>query len=172
MQWLRKITHHDHVTAENLNAHVVQIDPIPVVMLRHVGSYDGTSAAFDQLWDWLQTKQIPTERTLGIYYDDPDEVPVAQLRSAACFELAPGQEISDRRGLPIEVSEVAGGTYVTTRFVGPYEALAPVWTALTAYTTGKLGKTISSNPAFEVYVNDASDTPANELITDLFMPVH
>ena len=109
---------------------LIQMSPIPVVMLRHVGSYDDVGPVFDQLWNWLQQHNIPTLRTIGIYWDDPDEVPANQLRSAACFEISPGYEIADRTGLPIEVTEIAGGPYVTTRFVGPYEKLAPVWNDL------------------------------------------
>jgi AraC family transcriptional regulator len=154
-----------------MNAQVVQMSPIPVVMLRHVGSYDGVGPVFDQLWNWLEAKGIPTQRTIGIYWDNPDEVPASQLRSAACFEIPLGYQVNDRSGLNVDVTEIAGGTYVTTRFVGPYEKLGPVWAELTSYTEGPLGRTISENPAFEVYVNDASETPANQLITELYMPV-
>ncbi|MFI5384858.1 MAG: GyrI-like domain-containing protein [Fimbriimonadales bacterium] len=154
-----------------MNAQVIQIAPIPVVMLRHVGSYDEVGPVFDQLWNWTQAQGIPTERTIGVYWDDPDEVPAARLRSAACFEIPLGYQIADRSGLQVEVTDIAGGTYVTTRFVGPYENLAPVWNELEQYVENTVRRQISSNPAFEIYVNDASDTPADQLITELYMPV-
>jgi AraC family transcriptional regulator len=71
----------------------------------------------------------------------------------------------------LEITSLAGGDHATTRFVGPYEQMAPVWSQLTQYCEETLGRRISDNPAFEVYVNDPSDTPANQLITDLYMPL-
>jgi AraC family transcriptional regulator len=153
-----------------MNAQLTQLAPIPVVMLRHTGSYDGVGPVFDQLWGWVTSNSVPVQRTIGIYWDDPDEVPANKLRSAACVEVPLGYQVTNNGGLPIELQYIAGGAYVTTRFVGPYEKLAPVWSELTRYC-GQIGREISDNPAFEVYVNDASDTPADQLITELYMPV-
>jgi AraC family transcriptional regulator len=154
-----------------MNAQVIQMDPIPVVMLRHLGSYDEVDAVFNQLFEWVTANNIPYQRTIGIYWDNPDETPANKLRSAACIEIPSDYQVMDRGGLPLDVSEIAGGTYVTTRFVGPYEDLAPVWTDFTSHIEGNLRRTISQNPAFEVYVNDASTTPPSQLITELYMPV-
>lgn len=140
-------------------------------MLRHTGPYDTIGPKFDELWGWVENVNVPVKRTIGVYYDNPDFVPASQLRSAACVEVPIGYQISLRGGLPLELAELAGGDYATTRFVGPYEDLAPIWTELTRQTEGPLRKTISDNPAFEVYVNDASNTPPQQLITELYMPV-
>jgi AraC family transcriptional regulator len=154
-----------------MNVQVIDLAPIRVVMLRHTGPYDEVEKVFEQLWNWAQKNNVPTRRTIGIYWDNPDVVPASRLRSAACFELPAGYQIGDRGGLPLAVEEIAGGPYATTRFVGPYEDLAPVWTSLTEYVEGPLGRRISSNPAFELYVNDPGDTPPQQLITELYMPL-
>lgn len=160
-----------HKNAE-LNAQIVNLAPIHVLMVRHTGSYDGISPVFDQLWSWIESHGIQTKRTIGVYWDDPDTTPTARLRSAACFEIADGTAIPpDTGGMAIEATYIQGGQYVTTTFTGPYEKLAPVWSNLTSYTQNTLGKQISDNPAFEIYVNDASETPADQLITELYMPV-
>ncbi len=154
-----------------MNAQVVLLSPIPVVTIKHVGPYDGLSPVFETLWGWVEAHNIPVLRTIGIYYDNPDEVPAQRLRSAACVEVRGAFQIAETDGLPLELMEIAGGSYVTTRYVGPYEDLEAIWTQLTSYTEGPLGKQISDNPAFEVYANDASETPASQLITELYMPV-
>ena len=150
---------------------VNQQAPIPVVMLRHSGPYEGISAVFDQLWGWVKANNVPTQRMIGIYWDNPDYVPAARLRSAACVEVPADFQLADRGGLPLELQHIAGGNYAVTKFVGPYEDLAPVWSNFTQYIEGTLKRTISSNPAFEAYVNDPSDTPSSQLITELYMPV-
>ncbi len=154
-----------------MNAQVIQLSPISVAMIRHSGPYEGISAVFDELCGWASNHGVPVQRTIGIYWDNPDYTPASRLRSAACVEVPMGYQISDTAGLPIHLEEIAGGTYVTTRFVGPYEDLAPVWTNLTNYIENILGRRISQNPAFEIYVNDASVTPPDQLITELYMPV-
>lgn len=154
-----------------MNAQVIQIPPIPVVMIRHTGSYDDLGPEFDRLWNWIEANRIPAQRTIGIYWDNPDFTPTSQLRSAACFEVPIGYQLPNTGGMPITQEQIAGGEYATTRFVGPYERLAPVWTALTAYCEQTIRRTISDNPAFEVYVNDASETPPDQLITELYMPL-
>lgn len=154
-----------------MNVQVVQLPAIRVVMLRHTGPYEELSAEFDRLWAWVTRNNVPVQRTIGIYWDNADYVPASKLRSAACVEVRAGFGLTDRGGLPLTLEEIAGGVYATTRFVGPYEDLAPVWTNLTNYIERTLRRDISDEPAFEVYVNDASDTPPSQLITELYMPL-
>lgn len=154
-----------------MNVQVRPFSPIPVVMLNHVGPYEGLSGEFDRLWDWTQAQGVPAGRLIGIYYNNPDVVSASRLRSAACVEVAASFMVGDRGGLPLERSQIAGGEYATTRFNGPYEDLAAVWSQFTAYVEGTLGRTIREDPAYEVYVNDPSDTPPDALVTELYMPV-
>lgn len=150
----------------------VQLFPaVTVVMLRHVGPYEELSAKFDQLWDWVSRHGVSVTRTIGIYYDNPDFVPARQLRSAACVEVRSGFQLTERDGLPLDLGTIAGGEYATVRYVGPYEDLARVWSEMTAEIEGRMRRTISDNPAYEVYVNDASETAPQDLVTELFMPL-
>lgn len=154
-----------------MNAQVIQIDPIRVVMLRHQGPYDGISAVFDRLWQWVEANGVPAQRTIGMYWDNADEVPAHQLRSAACVEVPASYSIANAGRLPLELKEIAGGSYATVRHTGPYEDLERIWGQLVSYIERDLGRIVGRNPAFEVYVNDASDTPPHQLITELYMPV-
>jgi AraC family transcriptional regulator len=154
-----------------MNAQVIQIPPIRVVMLRHTGSYDELPAYFDRLWQWVEAQSVPAQRTIGMYWDNPEHVPTHQLRSAACVEVPESFQISNAGGLRLELKEIPGGSYATLEYVGPYEEMEPVWTELTEYVEGSLGRTVGRGAAFEIYVNDPSDTPPAQLITELYMPV-
>lgn len=154
-----------------MNAQVIQLAPIPVVMYKHVGPYDQLGPVFDQLWNWVTSNGISVKRTIGIYWDNPDYTPAQNLRSAACVEVPIGFQLSNSGGLPLEVDQIPAGQYATTKYVGPYKGLERVWSEFTEYIMGTLGRTISDNPAFEVYVNDASETPPSQLITELYMPL-
>ncbi len=154
-----------------MDIQIVSLDSIPIVMIQHRGPYEEVGAVFEQLWSWVTAQSVPVQRTIGIYWDNPDYVAQSQLRSAACVEVPSSFQLYDRSGLPLEMSSIAPGQYATTRFVGPYEDLAPVWSNLTRHVEGTLRRQISDNPAFEVYVNDPSDTSPQDLITELYLPV-
>src|SRR5689334_23136336 len=106
-----------------MNVQVTNISPIHVVMLRHVGPYEEVGGVFEKLYAFLEANGIPTQRTIGIYYDNPDFVEARALRSAACAEIHPGQSIPDSGALRLDVEDIAGGDYATTRYVGPYEQM-------------------------------------------------
>lgn len=157
--------------ADSVQVQFVQFAPIPVVMIRHTGPYDGLGPVFDQLFGWVGSQGVEVKRTIGIYWDNPDFTPAAQLRSAACVEVSPFFNLQPYPGLSLELSSIAGGSYAKTRFVGPYEKLEGVWSEFTRQIEQQYRREISDNPAFEVYVNDASETPPDQLITELFMPL-
>ena len=155
-----------------MNVQIVHLTPIPVAILRHVGSYDGIGPVFDTLVDWADASGVPKGRNIGIYWDNPDYVPTRKLRSAACIEIPANYVLPNTGGLPIQVESIAGGQYATTTFVGPYDMMAPVWTNFTNYIERVMSRKIKDNPpAFEVYVNDPDTTPPAQLITELYMPV-
>jgi AraC family transcriptional regulator len=153
-----------------MNIDIAQLSPIRVAMIGHRGPYDEISAVFDQLWAWVERTGAPAQRLIGVYWDNPDYTASSQLRSAACVEVPDDFELNDRGGAPIEIWQIAGGSYATTRFIGPYERLAPVWSEFTRRVERDMRMTIGSDPAFEVYVNDPEETPSSQLITDLYMP--
>ena len=154
-----------------MNAQVTHLDPIRIVMLRHTGPYDGLGAVFEKLWGWVESHNIPAERWIGIYWDNPDEVPTEKLRSAACVEIPADYQVTDSGGLSLILDEIKSGEYATTTHTGPYENLEQIWSELTSYCENTIRRSIAQNPAFEVYVNDPSDTPPNQLITELYMPL-
>ncbi|MBS1721826.1 MAG: GyrI-like domain-containing protein [Armatimonadetes bacterium] len=151
---------------------IIDRPPQPVIMLRHTGSYDDIGPVFEQLWGWAASHGMTPQKMIGVYWDNPDYTPVDKLRSAACIEVPFDYKIMDSGGLALTQESLAGGAYATTRYVGRYENLASVWTEFTATIEHKLNRAIRENdPAFEAYLNDASETPPEKLITELFMPL-
>lgn len=154
-----------------MNVQIVNEAPIQIAQIRHSGPYEQLSPKFDELWRWVEAYSVPVKRCIGIYWDNPEFVPPQQLRSAACAELPFGYAPEGLAGTKIELGTLAGGEYAVTRFIGPYEQLGPVWSQFTNEIERNMRRTISENPAFEVYVNDAATTPPQQLITDLYMPL-
>lgn len=154
-----------------MNVQIVSLPSLPLVMIRHRGPYDGLSGEFDRLGSWAAANAVPVVRTLGLYWDNPDFVAASRLRSAACVEVPVGFALTNRGALPLEPGTLKGGQYATTRYVGPYDAMEPVWSRFTNHVETILNRQITDDPAFEVYVNDAATTPPQDLVTELYLPV-
>ena len=154
-----------------MNIQVVQLDPFNIVMLRHTGPYDQIEPVFERLWKWIEAENIPVFRTLGLYWDNPDYTPADQLRSAAAVEVSSGVQVNDTLGLGLETFTMPGGSYATTRWVGRYDELGPLWSRFAQQAEKKARNGVPDSPAFEVYVNDPEDTPPDELVTELYMPI-
>jgi AraC family transcriptional regulator len=150
---------------------VVTLDPIRIVMVRHTGAYAGVAEKFDQLFQWVETQSVPFERSIGLYWDNPEFVEETKLRSAAAIEIPADYQVMDSGGLPLILDLIKGGDYVTTTFTGPYEELEQAWSSLVAYAENTLRRKILDTPGFEVYVNDPAEVPPSQLITELYMPV-
>lgn len=145
--------------------------PVELVMLRHQGRYEELPLKFDELFAWVEVHKVPVQRTIGIFYDNPEYVPTSQLRSAACVEIPAGYAHPPFGSLPLERGSIKGGEYASMRYVGPYEDLGQVWADFTSQIENDLRRVVSQEPAYEVYLNDAMDTAPRDLITELYMPI-
>lgn len=149
----------------------VEIRPVPAMRLagvRHLGPYWEIGEAFARLRAWAEQAGLPPAALVGVYYDNPREVPVEQLRSDACLEIGPDVVVDDPA---VSVIELPAGECAYLRHVGPYAGLPAAWGELIAGIR-TLGRTIRAAPSFEIYVNDCTTVPPEEVITDLYEPVH
>lgn len=147
--------------ADGLTA-TIRFDGVTMADLRHC--YDSSSGALQAAIG--SGAFVPAGPFLGIYHGDPSgafdlEVgfPIAEpLESEFAFE-----------GLTVRAGTNLAGSWATLGHVGPYDTLPEVWGRLMEglATTGRTfrGTTV------EAYVSNPSDTPAEELRTDLFASV-
>lgn len=154
-----------------MNIRFTKEPDIPVIMIRHRGPYEGLQPKFDLLYQWAEQNGVETKRFIGIYWDNPEYTAPELLRSAACVEVSAKYILPSAAEHGIGMWTVTGGEYAITQFTGPYERLEPVWANFIAEVENNYHRTISENPAFEVYVNDPADTPADQLVTELYLPL-
>ena len=107
---------------------------------------------------------------LGIYMDDPENVPEEELRSEACVTLPRDVEVPRTEGLLDYV--IPEGTYATTRHVGPYSGLGRTWGELCGGWIPQNGLKIRQGACFEIYVKGGEcGVDESEYLTDLYEPV-
>lgn len=155
-----------------MDIQVVTLPPTPIIMLSHSGAYDAIGPKFEKLWEYVSANGIPAQKTLGIYWDNPEFTPVDELRSAACVQVPLGYTPpANFASSGLQLGNLAPGDYAMATVTGSYDQLSAAWGNLVAHAEGAMGRAISDNPAFEVYVNDPAETAPNNLITELYLPL-
>ena len=157
---------------ENDAMHKVEIrelDQMTLVGLHHKGAYMDIGIAFEKLGAWGQKQGLfgPGNASMALYYDDPDLVPTAELRSfAGMLEIHP-VELS----APFERITVEPGKFAVMQFKGPYSELSTAYNWL--YGTWLEGANVELRdaPCMEDYLNNPRLVAPSELLTDIFMPI-
>jgi AraC family transcriptional regulator len=152
-----------------MKSSVVVQPTLRVASVRHIGPYQEIGKAFGQLGAAAQGADLlgPSVEMIGIYHDDPETTPASQLRADA------GIVVEDVASIPPTLTEtsLAGGRYLHTRHLGPYDGLPAAWAYLREAAMGEHGVTRGDGPAYELYPNNPGNAAASDLITDIYIPI-
>lgn len=166
------VTFHPQDTGgSQMHVEITHQPRLRVATVRHVGPYNRISEAFGRLGALAGPAGLFNHegaRMIALYHDDPDTVPVEQLRSDA------GLVVPADVPLPEGVEEqfLPEGRYAHTLHVGSYEHLGDIWARFMGQWLPNSGERMSSaGAAYEHYVNDPSQVPAAELRTELYLPL-
>lgn len=145
------------------------IPEIEVVSLSNIGSYDQIGKCYVTLYGWLGARQMidPNRRMMTLYYDDPANVLEAQLRSRACVTVSKACELDE----PFERISIAGGEYAVLRHKGSYAGLIIAYQWLFGTWLLQSGRALRDAPVIDEYFNSPTNTPPNDLITDICVPL-
>jgi AraC family transcriptional regulator len=146
---------------------IVALPEMRCISVAHKGAYMSISRAFEQLFATagpagLVTRQSPM---IGVYFDDPDVVDEAGLRSAAC--LAVEGAVPDG----VETMITQGGTYARLSYTGPYADMRDAYRWLMGVWLPASGREAADGPMMELYLNSPADTAPADLRTDILLPI-
>lgn len=153
-----------------VDAAIKQTYPMTVAFASGHGSYEQIQGAFRRLYLWTEHHMlVPTGMPVGVYFDDPLETPVADLRWEIWAPVAEGST-------PLETSEddfgvkiVEACTVASVMHRGPYDTIGAVYAELADWASAS-GYTISGPPR-ETYYSDSDEVEIEETITELQFPV-
>lgn len=139
-----------------------------VAYIPYVGSYDKIPELIGEVAQWLEEKEFKaTELVYGTYFNSPEFVSEDQLQ----YEIGFGFEgkITAMQEGKIGIKEIPEHTVLATLHEGPYTNVGPVIHAVVDYAE-KNGYDIVG-PISEAYLNSPLDTPEEELLTEVRIPV-
>lgn len=151
-----------------MQVEIREMEPRKAACISHKGPYFMIGSAFGQLGAWMKEAGVPEGPTVGIYYDDPEVTPAEELRADAGVFVTNDFTTNDPR---VHIVDIPGGTYAVGTHRGPYDGLPNAWAEMSGKWLPASGYSLGDSPGIEVYVDDCSKVPVEEVRTEICIPV-
>lgn len=144
---------------------------VKVAYVRHIGPYEKVSPAWGKLKQWAIENNLFTPETmfLGLCHDDPKKTSPENIRYDACMTIPYEVEGNDE----VKTQTLVSGEYAVTLSKGPYKNAEKLWEDMfEKWLPQNVLKYKEGFPCIEKYLNNPEETPEEELLTELYMPVY
>jgi AraC family transcriptional regulator len=151
-----------------MDVEIKQMPELRVGTVRHVGPYNQIPQAFERLGAIVGAAgfaQQSDTSMLAIYHDDPETTPQEELRSDAAIVV--GEDVAMPEGLVEQ--RLPAGRYACALHVGPYEELGDAWARFMGEWLPASGHRIGIGGTYEIYKNDCTKVPKEELRTEIYI---
>lgn len=145
-----------------------RIEEERVAYIPYMGSYDKIPELIAEVAQWLVDKDFEmTGLIYGTYFNSPENVSEDKLQ----YEIGFGFEgkITALREGKIGIKEIPEHTVLAAIHKGPYNEVGPVIHAVIDYAVKNSYDIVG--PISEAYLNNPNDTPGEELLTEVRIPV-
>lgn len=116
-------------TEKDFKIEIRKIDDIHMVYYEFMGPYQNCFNDFPKLMEYIQKNQLPMgPYSLGLFYDDPEEVPAEKLRSEPGFMVQGPVKVGDG----FKYKKIPATKAVTTRYKS-MEEIMPAYAAISNY---------------------------------------
>jgi AraC family transcriptional regulator len=155
-----------------MTEHPVEIKEFKAMRLAtlpHTGQYMEIGKAFDQLFGWFGSRGLlsGSTRSIGLFFDDPDSVAEAELRSRAGIEVAADFQMVP----PLEEFVTLAGPYAVLTHKGPYANMKSAYSWLYGVWLPSSRREPADAPCLERYLNMPGQVPPTELLTEICLPL-
>ncbi len=153
-----------------IEVNVKKVPAMTVAFVAMKGPYSLIPAAFSRLYAWMGKKgYAPSGPPVGVYFNAPGQVPDDQLtwelRSPIAKQVNPSGP--DAQGLGVK--RVSGGQVAVAMHKGPFEQVGQTYGELMDWIMASYYEI--SGPSEEVYYSDPTQTPSEQLLTEVRFPV-
>ncbi len=151
---------------------ILELKPVRIAAWPHQGSYNAIGDTFQKLTAWAVGRNLigPHTRMFGLYFDDPDSKPLADLRSEACIQV-PENFTLQASDVPVHLTHTSAGRCARMVFTGPYAELNTAYRWLYQVWLSASGHEPSDQPPMEEYLNDPRSCPPAQWQTAICIPL-
>ncbi len=145
-----------------------RIEEAKVAYIPYMGSYDKIPELMGEVAKWLIDKKLKmTGLVYGTYFNTPEQVSEDKLQ----YEIGFGFEgkVTTMQDGKIGIKEIPEHTVLAAMHKGPYTEVGPVIHAVIDYAVKNEYDIVG--PISEAYFNDPMETPEEELLTEVRIPV-
>ena len=146
-----------------------KLPPMLFAAVRNIGPYNAVGPAFQRIIGWAMQAgaMTPETRVLGMSYDDPKKIAADQLRYDAAITLArPVATPPD-----VHVAVLPSSTWAVAQHKGSYARMPETFMGISAALKERPELVTVWLPCLEIYLNNPQDTPTEDLLTDVCVPV-
>ena len=148
---------------------------VKAIYCRLTGDYSKVdySSAWGKLVNYCAEKNVLTDcedaEYMNQYLDNPSTTPAEACRVDVCISasVVENLEPSDEVG----IRTIEGGKFIVFKVKGPYEQFADVYPLIYGKLLAEAGVKVLNKPTFEKYLNDPESTPAEELLSEIWIPI-
>ncbi|UWQ92069.1 AraC family transcriptional regulator [Rhodobacteraceae bacterium M382] len=139
-----------------------------LIGLPHTGAYMEIGKSFEAFGAMCESRQLWPHMgpAAAVYYDNPECVAEAELRSFAGGEYR-GEDIPQG----MEERRLEGGKTAVLTYKGPYSGISGAYQSLYGNWLPTSGEEPADAPCFEIYMNNPRDTAPEDLVTEICMPL-
>lgn len=153
----------------NGRVEIAERAPLRIVGLWHSGNYNEIGRVFEKVMAAAEIESWPRSEpfTIGIYFDDPDVVPVDSCRSFAGIPVPGDFQVP----AGYEEQEVQGGLHAACLHTGPHVLLEDSYRWLYREWVRESDHDARDIPCHEVYLNNPYEVLPSALQTLICMPL-
>lgn len=134
------------------------------------GPYSQISAAFSRLYGWMGTRgYAPSGPPSGVYFNAPGQVSEDELSWELRSPVSKQVETFRPNAQGFGVRRVSGAQVAATTHKGPYDRVGETYELLGDWLIANGYEIVG--PSEEIYFSDPSQTPPEELLTEVRFPV-
>jgi AraC family transcriptional regulator len=106
---------------------------------------------------------------VGVCPDDPQEIPQNQARYLGAYILDGDSQIHPTG--EVQLGILPGGKYAVFMHRGSYDSLTDTWTAVLKDWLPTSGEKLRKSDPFEIYLDDKTKIPPQDLRTEIYIPI-
>ncbi len=153
---------------------IFELEAMPVMYLRHVGTYAGLAKKFHpmmgKLFAYAQKKNLLSESTklIAVYHDNPNITADEKRRTSVCLTIPDGVKVDAAFGQ----MALPAGKYAIGHFsLDNGEQHSAAWQVMFGEWLPKSGYQPEDGPVFEAYLNDPNTHPQKKHLIDIYLPI-